>query len=582
MSDRVLRFSSCLFGWLTAFLFAALASGQILGFIGFYRPPVVLISTFLLTLLAGWAYFKFSGNVFWQSLFSERTKTTRLECFFFLAGFLLLILILIPVALWPYTPISETLTWDAGLYHFPKAVEMFSSGSAWDLSISYGEYPFGYETLLSLCFCLTHSGILFGLLHALIGLYFFLCLWLLACRYSRLPSWLLFLASALLMASGFLPFESNPWWILRYLLQTIGKNDLFLAAAMLSLALHAPLGTANNQAYSHPFGLAYSAMLTLSIKANGALLVLFLGVLTLLHWWKNRREIPPLRRLPYRLLLFLVLLALPGVLWAIRNLIANGRLVSSDVLNLNRLSIAANLTNPFFYQHIPQHLILITAFALLCLALALWKQRPTLTIAAVFVILLLSFLITPATAFPYRSDEPAQIAWRFAIALLAWMFLATLNLFDPWLTALYDRVQKRSWLLGAAGISCMLFSLWLIFDNRSLFIPNPSNEIVLHDQFRQSVGTDGYFSAYDYVQKNIHHAVIHVDNGLPFYLYDSAFTNSVTYLRPAQYYVVFRTAWYDGMAEEYPDQVNDPAWQTNWQLIYEDSQGRVYQRIQTP
>ena len=59
---------------------------------------------------------------------------------------ILVILNIVPNINWPNNTLEDRLDWDAGEYHFPKAVELYKTGSVWDFSISYGEYPFGYES----------------------------------------------------------------------------------------------------------------------------------------------------------------------------------------------------------------------------------------------------------------------------------------------------------------------------------------------------------------------------------------------------------------------------------------------------
>jgi hypothetical protein len=113
-----------------------------------------------------WLYLRRGGVEFFAGIFAppvEQKKQrildyTILAC----AAALVILLIVLPTAAWPYSPISETLHWDAGLYHFPKALEMVKTGSAWDLSIPYGEYPFGYESLIAFAGLLTRNSSLFG------------------------------------------------------------------------------------------------------------------------------------------------------------------------------------------------------------------------------------------------------------------------------------------------------------------------------------------------------------------------------------------------------------------------------------
>jgi hypothetical protein len=70
--------------------------------------------------------------------------------------------------------------------------------------------------------------------------------------------------------------------------------------------------------------------------------------------------------------------------------------------------------------------------------------------------------------------------------------------------------------------------------------------------------------------------VVIIENGLPYYLNDAGFTNSVTRSRPADYIVFLKTAWINKGG--YPGKLKQPAWAQTWNLVYEDTQGRVYQR----
>ena len=129
-----------------------------------------------------------------------------------------------------------------------------------------------------------------------------------------------------------------------------------------------------------------------------------------------------------------------------------------------------------------------------------------------------------------------------------------------------------------AAFMVLLFSLASVYLHRELFETNTRGDLVLRDQFKESVGVNGYWSAYEYVQQNVHNATVIVENGLPYYLYDEKFTNSVTRSHDADYFVAFKTAWNSGKKEEFPEMILAPEWEETWQLIYEDGQGRVYQR----
>ena len=567
-----------IFALITSLFYGTIFSGQVLGLLGLYSViPAALLSL----ACAGFVFYLFIANRRWLAEFPDaRQGSTRwsaaLDLVLVLAGILLFTLLaLYPLVRWPFSPISNPLTWDAGLYHFPKAIEMLAHGSAWDLSIDYGEYPFGYESLLALAFGLNNAGYLIGLVHALIAAYFFLALWLLAARFTRLPRGLITLLVAVLILSRlFFPkIDSNIWWIIWTQVILIGKNDLLLAAALLSVALFMPVGT--EQDGKHRFflpGLAAASMIALSVKPNSALLVLFVWGVVLFQMIRSGQIHAFIKAL-----VGAALLVLPGVLWAVRNLVGLHALFSENTLKLGGLSIAGNLSNPFLYKHIPSQLVIVLALMFMTLGAALFWRRLGLYTLAGFVFFL-TFVLTPASAFLGNNQQPAQIAWRFGVGLLAYQFVFLLVLLEPVIVRIYEWLAARALFAVGCIVLAVVFSAWGFWKGADLLDPVAHGELILQDQFPAPVGVDGYFSAYDFVHQKIHNSVVIVENGLPFYLYDRGFTNTVTRSRPADYVVAFKTAWTPGKQEAYPESISQPGWDAKWQLIYEDAQGRVYQR----
>ena len=139
------------------------------------------------------------------------------------------------------------------------------------------------------------------------------------------------------------------------------------------------------------------------------------------------------------------------------------------------------------------------------------------------------------------------------MALLTMMIVLYAAAVEPWalkLLAWMDRHAAAQW----AGVAlAVALGGGLVFYNRGLLLYLPNNDIVLRDQYRESVGVDGYFSAYDYLRKNIHNAAVQIDGGLMYYVYGENFSNLPTKLhyplgvdwmvpqRDPQYYVVFCT-----------------------------------------
>jgi hypothetical protein len=205
------------------------------------------------------------------------------------------------------------------------------------------------------------------------------------------------------------------------------------------------------------------------------------------------------------------------------------------------------------------------------------RKRMNLLLMATFTLLLLGFMITPASGFVGITTEPTKIVWRFAGALV--LFATTLIVM--WIAPEVDRFQRflssRRFLQFSASVLVVVLCLYNVWWNRHFLAVDPANEIITRDQFLSPVGTNGYWSPYDYVQKNVRNSVVWVENGFPFFAYGPGFTNSITRQSKPDYYLFLHTTWwYEEVS--YPAMLSDPAWLKDWKLVYEDDQGRVYQR----
>jgi hypothetical protein len=595
------------FAGLLGSLYGILFTAQVLGMLKIYTAVLAVPLTVVVSVATGWLYLRLGG---WQFLHAvldlpdaalglQNPKGSLLNAVLLVGGMaLVLCLIVVPVAGWPYTPISETLHWDAGIYHFPKALEMVKTGSAWDLTISYGDYPYGYESLFAFSALLTRDGSLFGAAHLLTCLYLWMTLWLLLRRVTGLPPGVvLFLSSFLLLSGVFPEIESNLWWIYKFLIYTIGKNDLFLGAALLGMLLHAPVGARQNWKEFYPFGLAVTGMIAVATKPNALPVALIIWLLAALFLSVKKKQdfasqptnlTTPLQRanrqpswslkIPWRLLLGCGLVMLPGILWMGRNLVVQGTLFSGEATRLQEWSIAYNLANPLLYQYMPRSLLFVCLILLGSVGLS-WRFRHIhWSMNAAFALLLAGFFITPASGFFGSTTNRPEIGWRFAVAALGFAFVLPVVWFSPVLKRVWNWFGRRLVWQAAAALLVAGFSVWIILSNSRVMLGHAANAVVLQDQFRQSVGTNGYFSAYDYIHREVKNKVVWVENGLPFYAYGPGFTNSTTRSVKCDYLVVFQTAWFGGN-RGYPDYTQDPAWQKNWILEYQDSEGRVYKRV---
>lgn len=567
------RFFLSLYAGLLAFFFAQVFTAQVLGLTGVYRAVTAIPLTLLLTFLAILVYWRWGGNAFLAQLPEETAFPTRANWTLAMAGMLLVLSIaVIPTALWPLSPVSETLHWDAGAYHFPKAVELYKSGNVWDLSIPYGEFPFGYESMLSFALLIAGKETFFGLVHALTALTVFLGLWLMARRATALPDGVLMFLLGLVFVSEAVTVKANPFYIFLDQSHMIGKNDLFLAMGVIAAFAHAPLGRAPQNSRVHLPGLVYATLLVLATKPAGMFAVTPLWLPVLWDWFKGWKNTPRWRELG-----FAALFIVPGGLWAVRNLFIIHTIFPEGVWEMNEWSIANNLTNPYFYNYLPRNFIFLLAVLGISLLLTLLRRKPCWRISAAFLILFVGFLFTPESGFMKTTQVPTQTAWRLGIALVAYEVVVLLALFEPLINAVLKRLP--AWIIAAPAV---LIALGLMIYTRDLYRLNPQNAIVLRDEFREPVGVDGYHSAYDFVQKNLRNTVIQIEGGVFYYVYGPGYTNSPTKL----HYPLGREDMVPQLDPQYLVVIphGDPFepsadFMKKWKIIYRDPEGVVLERI---
>jgi hypothetical protein len=551
-------------------LYGIVAGGSILGFLRIYSLPLALL--FCIGLGGLILYLLIQEDAQVDSLQRGRKPASFKgpDLVTALAGVTIFIcLVLVPLIRWPLTPISNPLTWDAGLYHFPKAAEMISTGSAWDLTIAYGEYPFGYESLVAFALLLNHAGLFIGSAHALIALFLYLTLILILAERLRFPLGIIVLLTSILFTSyRFLPaFDSNIWSMLWSQLTLIGKNDLFLAASLLGILFFTP---GARKGPFQPLGLAAVSMLALSIKPTSGIVVLA-GWSIFFFFAAKSGSIP---RFKSQILPAILIMA-PGAVWIIRNLVSQRALFSPEVLGLSRWSIASNLFNPNFYNFIPPNFYIALA---IFVSAALFSIRGvTRKLDVLFaLVFLLSFIFSPASGFFGSTAERTQVAWRFAVAFLLVLYVLMMEILDHFAARSLEKWHSRRGVRWVIPILSVLLCAWGIWSQQSLLQTNVKRTVLLRDQFDHPVGSQGYYSAYDYVQKNVRNSTVIVENGLPFFLYDPGFTNSVTRSKPADYIVFIKFPNPD--FSTFASRIDTPAWEQQFEIVYEDSQGRVYKR----
>ena len=553
-----------IFQFLLVFFFAVAASSSLLGFADLYSPTLEISMAILVTAGILWILWKKTDSQ--DDPLSMKIPAWLSALFFGCALLILFMLIIYPILRWPTSHAGDWFPWDAGLYHFPKAVELYRSGSIWDLSISYGEYPFGYESLLSFGLSLTGDLALFGPIHALIVLFFICGFWLLARRVTHLDGGLLMLLIVMLILSDKFFQFMNLWRVFTLDIYTVGKNDILVAASLLAALWYFSETRKNMEQGILGFSLASS--LAASIKPNTLYVLFPLWIFLLIG--VDRKQLGKL--LAYALLM------IPGLLWLVRNLIVLGSPASPDALRLSEWSILANFDNPYFYQNIPKNLILIVLLVIVEAVQGLKGKKEHRWNAMIAVVLVVGFIGTPVTAYFGETDTLPSINWRFGEAMLAWMGILVIN--D--IAQLFQKIKLKKQLPRFVFILLAGFvfagSSVFIYSQRATMQAVPLNAIILHDQFWEPVGTDGYRSAYDYIQRNVRDSVVWVENGLPFYLYDADFTNTVSRRGKPDYVVSFKKDWFGDGYQDYPDLMKELLQDPDYEIVYQDGEGLVLKR----
>ncbi len=562
------------------FFYGSIFSGSVLGILGWYRPLGAILTTLGLTASLYLVFLRNSLDSLVEDIFQGENwgLPFKLDWVIYVGSILLIGgMFLFSLVFWPQTVAGNWFPWDAGVYHFPKAVELFRGGSINDMSISYSEYPVGYESLLALGLSMSRSDILFGSMHALIHLFFILSLWLLAVRFSRIPPSILLFLTTMMVKSGSIVKGLNIWQVFRLEIITVGKNDLFVAAAILSMLLFFPLdGNGKPKSkYFFPFSLA--SMLAISIKPNAIIVTVILWAAVV---WSSIRQIkkneetggPDLRKWPLNFLLIA-----PGGLWVVRNLIFQGAVFSSDVLMGTASSILSNIRNPVFYSHIPGQLLLISGLVFAITILGFIKPKFFQWHAFFSVLLYLALLVTPhVIVFEYK-ETPVQFNPRFAEALIAYLFVILLVLLELPIHQILKWFYPNQFTRFLFLLCFVITVSGTLFAFRGTLRLRPENDIIRRDQYREAVGVDGYYSVYDFVQKNVRDSVVWVENGLHYYVYGRDYSNSVSRKTKPDYIVVIKTDWF-GLGGFDAPRYFPENWRDIFEIVYEDSHGVVVKR----
>jgi len=534
-------------------LYSIVISSTILGILGIFRFWFVIFSCMSIFFFlfytwnkSGWMF----PNIHPGKINSDNNENSNLLSLagYFSAGILSL-LILIPIMNWPMSAIGKTLNGDAGLYHFPKAVEMWLTGSVWDFTIPYADYPFGYESLLSFTLLFTKNVSAFSFAHLFIAIIIILGSWFLTLKYSKLPSGVILLGIVFLILSGFVNVP-NPWYFLHHLPYTIGKNDLFLAAATISAMVFVPFHKDENKS-TNWIGLGLASGLAISIKPNSVLILVFLWIYALFFTnIKNTRK---------SIIVISLIFASLGGGWIIRNLIGLKRLfLPHEIANL---TIWANLNNPGFFQQIPNSFKFSLVLGLIIVIVSFVKNsRISKWDASLFIVSLISFMLTPASS---KSDNPLGVVWRFGLTLLFLQFVYLLAILEPAREYILDQITRSkmvTWIISSLIVVTMCGYFILQIDILRL-MPEYAN--LLERPYTDY--NSEYASVSDYIDEHIHNSVVWIEGTHHFFAYDKEFTNSITRSKDADYVVIVNES-----PEEFWFNI------TFWDLVYQDSKGYIF------
>ncbi len=537
-----------LYGWLTIVIGAEVAAVQVLAFLGWFTAWRALALGGVLAVALGKAYFaeplpEDAPKFHWP-------KPLTVAAWF--AAAVAAVLVLEPLLIWPRTVLGGSLLWDVIWYHLPKAIDLVQRGTMWNLALPYGQYPLGWEGLAAVLMGLFHTAAVLGPLTALTVFWAGVGMWALLRREAGWPDAAAALAAAGVWLGGELVQHFNPWVLLFFVPHyNVGKNDIFAAAAVLAAWYHLPLGFGERQPRWHKTGVALSALVAFATKPYAAAAVVLLVVLA---WWLSPEARPRWRKHDMAYLG----LASVGLLWLVRNLVllhqpttVGGTLWKQVVLRY--------VVTPDFWHPVPKKFV----FMVLASAVALmwgWRQRKARPGAWGFVAVFLLFWVTPASARYLDASHQAIADWRFGFASLyllpvvlgVWASAVARRWPVPWLAQ-----PEVAW-LGA--VLLVLGALWVGWQARAQLRYFPPNARVLEDPYERPVGVDGYRSVFDYIHREVRHAVIQVENVPFYYVYDPQYTD----------FPVKPKAYPGGKPEAVPQPVPDhylacrSAWRSWW------------------
>lgn len=569
------RLLYALYGLVLSLLFGVIFSAQVLGFLRLYTPVPAILMTLITSLLAGWAFFRLDGG-FGRQLAQKAPPETSTSWLVGLCMLLIVALVFVlRMVLWPYSEFGEQIHPDVITYHLPKAIELFRTGGMWTFEIPFGQYPVGYESLPAFSLILRGDYLWMGIGHALVTLYFLLALYLLLRRYTTLPTgWLLMLTVAI----TFVPMLYSQ-------IVHVGKTDTLVAATVLAAVAHAPIAPNRADRTWHPYALAFATMLSLSVKANGLFALVGIWLMVGWRWWQAYRQGEGRQIMTLPKLILLTAIMVPCGLWVIRNMLVMGRPYSPEISGLFSTTWLANLTNPTLYTDGAESVgIILTSFIAIASILApLVLKRIHAEYTFLLAMFWLGILITPLGVFHTLVLFPVRVEYRYMLNAWLLLYVLLIVLAEPFLQKILNWLNNAPWRVYGMRTATVVgtIGILLILNVTDFFTINEDHLANLQAPEHAVVGVDGYASVYDYVQREIHDAVLYYDDYGPFYAYDTEFSNHLInaiyplgmtgFLDLPQMDCIYHRN-YAERSNAAPDVSSDP----EWRLLYDDGLGRVY------
>jgi hypothetical protein len=139
-------------------IFAMVFTAQVLGFLGIYWRWFAVPVVFIVAGASLTGYYRLHRNWF-ATLNPDDDRDQSLFTF----GVVALVLIFITAVFgsrmltFPYSELGRYIPSDFYGYHALRAMDIVRSHHYWDVTLPYGEYPMGYESLLAFSLALTGS-----------------------------------------------------------------------------------------------------------------------------------------------------------------------------------------------------------------------------------------------------------------------------------------------------------------------------------------------------------------------------------------------------------------------------------------